>query len=525
MISLQSPGPESRSRSPVADRERFNALVADVRAARPRLIDIWEATALIESFGYSDARVQREFGLADTLAAGTLTFEVCVGHPGVMERWKPKIERVPTIVARCAASTLIYAVPWLTVFVAQTIRPDALRFSGVLAPPMVLALMFSLVWTGGFVQAIVRRGEFYIGLKQYALAREVVTAIFWVGLVSSVAAAIAGIGLGWYFELFSWPSLVFGGDAFIVMSGLWLVCGLFGIRQQQWRVALALVAGFSAFVAGRAMGADVLTAESVAVLTVVVAAALQARQLFFPSGVVAVWRSPDVSMPRLHVLVCSTLPYVWYGAVYFGFLFADRIAAGTATAALGEAGFGVPTPYSLGMELSLLTLLIAASGVEVAGALFARALAIEAQRPIAGGTGDLAAALRRHHRRAITLAGVTFLATAMAVALLAERLLPLGIWSLPWATLVPGEIGYALLAVGFVNALILFETQRPWTVVRSLTGGLVLNLAAGYVLSHAYGSVYAVDGLVAGAAYFAIASTRGVRLTLETSDYAYAAGQ
>ena len=67
---------------------------------------------------------------------------------------------------------------------------------------------------------------------------------------------------------------------------------------------------------------------------------------------------PGVRMPRLSVLVYWTLPYFWNGTVYFAFLFADRLSAGTASAAAGGP-FGIPSAYSLGMELALLTLLIA----------------------------------------------------------------------------------------------------------------------------------------------------------------------
>jgi hypothetical protein len=58
--------------------------------------------------------------------------------------------------------------------------------------------------------------------------------------------------------------------------------------------------------------------------------------------------------------------------------------------------------------------------------------------------------------------------------------------------------------------------------VRVLTTALIINLSTGYLLSHMFGSFYAVYGLVLGAGYFAIASTLAVRRTLQYPDYAYA---
>lgn len=515
--------PVALERSPSHSPERLAALAAEVRAVRPSLLDAWEATALVESLGYTDGRVRRELGFRDTLNVGEELYSLGRDLPAAQVRWTPKIESLLTIVARSAASTLIYAVPWLTVFVTRLVRPDALELPPRAAPALAVALMFSLVWSGGCVQVIVRRGEFYVGMKQPGLAREVVHMLLRIGVALTMAAAIAGTLAGWYFDLFAWPVLILAADAFVVMSVLWMVCGVFAIRQQQWRVTIAFAAGFVAYAAARAAHADVLASHFVAAIVVLVAAVLQTRRVFADSGDTE-RRPSGVAFPRLYVLIYWTTPYFWYGATYFAFLFADRIAAGASRIALADAPFGVPPAYNLGMELALLTLLIAATGVEIAGALFARALAREAVGTFVGDPSRLARALCGHHLRVVALALVTFVVTAVAVVVLARRLMTEEITALTWLTLLAADVGYACLAIGFVNALALFETQCPWTAVRVLTTALAINLVSGYVLSHVFGSFYAVQGLVLGAAYFAIVSTIAVRRTLRHPDYAFAIG-
>ena len=247
--------------APGVDQEQLDELVDEIRAARPQLIDAWEATALVESLGYTDGRVQREFGFQDTLAAGDYVYLLSRTEGGRDEVRAPVTESLTTIVLRSAASTMTYAVPWLTVFLVQAIRPDVLSLPSRVAPALALALMFSLVASGGFVQAIVRRGEFYVGLGQFALAREVVGALLRIGSAVAIVVALAGVLLGWYFQLFDWPSLILGADAFVIMSVLWMVCGIFTIRRQQWRVALVFLAGFAAYAVAKLMGADPLTAQ------------------------------------------------------------------------------------------------------------------------------------------------------------------------------------------------------------------------------------------------------------------------
>jgi hypothetical protein len=119
---------------------------------------------------------------------------------------------------------------------------------------------------------------------------------------------------------------------------------------------------------------------------------------------------------------------------------------------------------------------------------------------------------------------ITFAVTAAVVAGIALRALPEVRTPDAWTTLIAGDLGYACLAVGLLNGLVLLETRRVWAVVKALTAALVINLSTGYVLSHAFGSLHAVDGLLLGAGYFAVRSLMAVRETLERPDYPYALG-
>lgn len=497
-------------------RDRLQALAHEVLASRPQLIDHWEATAVVESLGYNDARVQREFGLEHTLAVGEYIAQQRRLVGAELPVWSPETEPTLRIIARSAASTLIYAVPWLSVFIAQLIHPNAMVLPAEVGPAVALAMMFSLVISGGFVQAIVRRAEFYVGNKQMGLAREAVSVLMRIGVTVSVIAAAIGVTVGWYFELAGWPALILGADAFVTLSALWMVCGTFTIGRQQWRVAAAFGVGFLAFVVARALGGDVLTAQLVAATALLVAAIAQSHRLFAAAPVRA-----HIPRPRLSVVTFRTAPYFWYGTAYFSFLFADRLVAGT-TATVADATFGIPTTYVAGMELALLSFLLGASGLEVAGALFSRAMVRTARLPFLGDARPLSAALRRHHLRAMGITVVTFVVAASAVAT-AARLTPnLQLAPESWRLLLVGDAGYLCLAVGLVNALGLFQVGQPWAAVRGLIMALLLNLASGFVLAHVFGGAFASAGLLIGASTFAVASTLNLRRALARPDFSYA---
>jgi hypothetical protein len=301
-----------------------------------------------------------------------------------------------------------------------------------------------------------------------------------------------------------------------------MICGGFAIRQQQWRVAISFLAGFVAFAAVRSAGAGVIVSQLTASVAVLAAALLQVRRLFTEAGS-GLTPPRRVKLPRLSVVAYWTAPYFWYGTVYFAFLFADRLAAAAATAAASDV-FTVPAAYNLGMELALLTLLVSASGIEVGGALFGRGFRAEAVRPFGGGSGSFAAALERNYRRALSVTLATFAGTAVVITGVALRMLPETRTPDVWSTLLLGLVGYAFLAVGLLNALVLFEARCPWAVVHALTAALLTNLVCGYVLSHAFGSFHAVDGLLLGAGYFMVRTRMDVRQALTRPDYACALG-
>jgi hypothetical protein len=96
---------------------------------------------------------------------------------------------------------------------------------------------------------------------------------------------------------------------------------------------------------------------------------------------------------------------------------------------------------------------------------------------------------------------LTFLVTAVTIAVIAQRTMPDALTNTVWLTLLVGDGGYACLAISLTNVLILFGTQRPWVVVREFTTALGINLFAGYVLSHGFDRFHAVDGLLISALF------------------------
>ena len=112
-----------------------------------------------------------------------------------------------------------------------------------------------------------------------------------------------------------------------------------------------------------------------------------------------------------------------------------------------------------------------------------------------------------------------FIAAAMMAAAVAAEVQFLS--AAGQVVFVAGCAGYAIFAAALFDGLTLFSLNRPAAVLRALLPALVVNLVAGYVLSHVAGAEFAVVGLVAGAVVFAFGARRGVREALTRPDFAY----
>ncbi|OLE16641.1 MAG: hypothetical protein AUI36_37225 [Cyanobacteria bacterium 13_1_40CM_2_61_4] len=230
-----------------------------------------------------------------------------------------------------------------------------------------------------------------------------------------------------------------------------------------------------------------------------------------------------VPIPRMTVVLFRELPFVLYGTMFFAFLFAGRfvaLAAASGTARSGIPGGGLPE-HTLGLDLAVMSMLFASAGVEYASVRFAYHLTAAKQLATAGEPDAFRRAARHIHLRALTITAFTFVVTATVVGT-AARLLLSGVAGEVWTMLVAADVAYFLLALGLLNALVLFTLHRPWSAINALTAGLAINLVIGYGLSRAFAQDFAALGMLTGAAFLAAASTMTVRRTLRRADQAVA---
>ena len=506
--------------------EPIEDLLADVRRVAPQVVGYREIAAVIESFGYDD-RSAKDLGFPDVFALAKHLCTRFSSDPAPEEdaiknsRWtlfKAEASRA----VRKLSLGLAYVVPWAVLLVLQYLRPDALQVSPELGGALSLALIASLITTGGFIQMISRSGNFYYGMEEPFVARSTCMLLLNLGLISTLLFAMLGLVLSLYFHLFPSSYLTLAAIEYVALSLLWMFCAVLAVQGLGWCIPLMFV--LSAFVIG--LIKMLTNCGTIAVLVLWPAlAVLGAIGCMLAGFRRAEKKNPgkrESASPRHSVWFVSLLPFYGYGAVYFSFLFADRMAAGSAIPWISGLSFGIDSSYQRGMDLVLLAFLITAALVEYLSDSFLRfwrQLAAENPRP---GSKPLVASLRQRHWRLMLATGSVFIAIAASAWFVFCHFTAAEVTPRLWQTSVMGGLGYLLLSMALLEIIILASVNSTSAALLAVTVGLGVNVLTGYGLSHLLGSQYAAAGLLAGSAVVLWRCTAAVSHILRHPDYHYA---
>jgi hypothetical protein len=484
-----------------------------------------EVAALLESLGHTD-RSARESGFPDIFSLAEHLFARLKQHPAPDERAGQKGRRLSFWAEiRCAmrkfSLNLAYAVPWMVMLTLEYLRPDTLRVSGEIGGALSLSLIASLISTGGFVQMISRSGNFYYGLKEPVLAHRTCISILNIGLTSSLVLALLGMMAGSYFHLFAANYLVLAAINYLALSLLWMLCAVLAVQGNGWCIPLVF---FLAIVIGGLM--KIFANPTTTMLLILcpllavgcalgcVLAGSYYREIKHP-------KSKDSARPRGSVLLISLVPFYAYGTLYFSFLFADRLTAGSAVPWISGLSFGIDVAYKKGTDLVLLAFLVTAALVEYLADSFLRFWQRLATELPQDANQRLTLSLGKRHWQSMLVIFAAFVVISLGAwfvfsradgAVPAPRLLQ---------TALLGGLGYLLLSVALLEIIILASVNAISMASLAVALGVTVNLLIGYALSHWWGVPYAAVGLLVGSAVVLYAANAAVRHVLDHPDYHY----
>jgi hypothetical protein len=508
--------------------QKLLKLIAQVEEVSPRLVDSWQAMAIVESLGYTDRIIQEEFGFADVLEIGGYIYRQ--NNPVLPTKqttlptsnWKKTaINELYAFVEQFSRS-FVYAIPLISLLILGNVESDhAWKFiPPQLAASFTLATLASLITSGGFVQAIARRGEFYLGLGFPQQARRACISLLGLGMLTSFVLAVFGTWFGFYRNLFADEYLVLGAVYYLVLSLLWMLLSILSI-QWVWGTPLTLIGLTGLFLLLKfEIGLGALEAQIIAIFFTLIGSFILIWFLFkrqkidIPVG-------EKIELPDLSATVYLLAPFFSYGIVYFCFIFADRLVAGWSVDAASGLIFAIDSAYQRAMDLALLNFLLA---VPLSEYLAYRLIRYWYKKAKIVSFENMAILSKQLNLVYWLLIGILFLFFALLVTFIVGIPTPQ-----PWATIdtslsLFGCLGYLFLVMGLLNAVVLFSLNLASAAIASLFPSLIVNFIVGYIAANAIAPNWAVLGLVIGSAVFMFLSRRQMLKAIKNPDYAYYLG-
>jgi hypothetical protein len=519
---------------PASDEQLAVALAA--RIGYP--VDNDTVAAAIETIGVREVDARELYGDRDVFAlAARISPRVAAAAAGEVspERSRTMAALVVGSASRFAAyytRGLFYALPMvLQVATIALLRVGVLvHVSDAQATVIMVGSILSFIATGGFVQSIGRLGSVYAGRSSYRLARTLTYRLLALGLLASLALGGLLVGFGSLVGLMPPADLANALVYDVLLSALWLTLAVLYMLQRRALVLVVVVFWLGTFVILlRATNIGVYEAQWIAAAYgALIAAALGAEELARLVRRMPAERGVEHAPPARE-LISGTAIYFCYGALYFGFVFLDRLVAWTKTTPHGYWIF-FQRPYELGLDWALLTLLLAIALVDYTVTEFSGRLAPTQERFDGASIAEHNRSFQRFYARQLGL--LTALVIFSAIAVYAGGI---GIRDGISSSVVTGffgdsttykvfmwaALGYGLLVWGLLNVTFFFYLSRPRYAVRPLLLGAGTAIVVGLLFSRLGGYWESVVGLAVGAFVFAAATTRYMIRMLDRFDFYY----
>jgi hypothetical protein len=406
-----------------------------------------------------------------------------------------------------------------------------LYFTELQATIVALAAFFSFIVTGGFAQLISREGFAWFEKENVVQAGENIVLLLKLGVITSVALAIAATLTGLFFAAYSPQDIFFGITYFALLSGLWLFLAvLFALREYLRATLMTLIGIIPVFLVMEFSSRGIFAAHAAGMICTDLGLLLLIRNKLG----IRVDDLNGIKVPYDIRHLKRPLPdFFLTGLLFYLFIFADRFVSWSTGNLPGDFLVWFRIPYELGLDWALLAFLLTVGSLEIFLNRFSRLVFLRHELEIYRKSEQLPLLFRSFYTGQISalliFGAINIIIVYYAVSALQyfQSAAPIHDFfsnSITYFTFIPAAAGYLFLAVGLMNGLIFFTLSRPDFVLRGLVPALLVNIITGLILSRLLGYEYGVFGLTIGSFVYALISSYLVVQVFDQFDYYYYAG-
>jgi len=513
---------------------KLNQLLKEVLAYRLQPEDHYEIAAILESHGWNDVRAAEEFGAENVFDLASNLWDI-VSNNLAAEGFSPQKDNAPLAVLgrmiRNFLRGMIFALPMAVSIAAMlTLRFSLWSYEYLTlesATAIAIGTIISFLSVGGFIQAIARRGFLYIKQGFYNLARRITYYFIRMGLLACLLLALVMLVLNSFLGVFPFRMIIVTALYFIFLNAIWLSVSVMYILQKEIAFTGLMIAGiFIVYLLFEVFNYNIIISQLIA-LAIVAATGVFIAIRFFRSAEEKMDKGIAPALSRASITIYTIGPYFLYGAMYFLFLFADRIIAWSTNDIYMPYFIWFRGPYELGLDFATLGFILPMGVIEVVVNEIMVGLEDAMNTYPISECAILYDRYKRIYLRRLLAVSLISLLNTVLLFLLIKYVSNGGFGfgynlianNTTYFVFVWALAGYAFLVAALMNVMILFSFSQPAMASKPLYIAIAVNIVVGFLASRWFDYSFAVLGLAAGSAVFTVLTSRNVLVIMRKLDY------
>lgn len=515
-------------------QDDLSELYSQITEDRGKPRDHWEVSALLEIFGIRDIDAQTDFGFENVFEMGsymTKYIETKKYKSKSLINW----EELPPLGVRVIKNYikgLAFAMPmFVQIFFTLTVGFaiwSSVTMDVETATAVALGTFLALIVTGSASQAIGRKGLFYLKQEEYALASNITTILFNIGIVMVIVVGVVLVLFNMFFHFLPVYYYIILMGFYVLLSILFLNIAIYYMFEDYAKILYFFLIGMVfTYLAHIIFGIGLPYAQFVAlvILDILISffAYRKVKKLKDDT------RSEGEGNPRASILFYSLMPFYAYGFFYFVFLITDRIVAWSTEIEAKPYFIWFNVPYELGLDWALISLIFMMGATEVSIYEFMYRINDLVTKYKYNKYQDFNEKVYSFFKKfnilyiLLSVFIIFFVFFVVYIIHITTNYAGVSIFFNSYTPFIYwiGAISYAFMVNGLMNVLFMFSFSRQGFSLNSVVIAAVINIIVGIILSRMLGLQYAVFGLLIGSIFFWYISFRYAKKMFKNLEFYY----
>ena len=517
--------------------EKLGKLYFKITEGKGKPLNHWEITALLETNGLRDIDAKEQYGVENLFELGKLLLKYIDDRKDYKEK-KIVIEEEfeHNIFKRYAKNYmrgLAFALPMLVQIIGTLVLGYAIWSSLKLtleeATAIAIGTLLGLVVSGGPVQAIGRKGLFYLKMKEYILARNVTALIYGISFALIIILSLFFILFNTIFNVFPTDFFYIALIFFMELSILFLSLSIFYMFEDYTLIVVITFIGMAlVYFFYRILKIPLPKAQEYGIfyldIVVIILAVIKLYRLKYKN----ILAEGDI-LPKPSALFYSIYPYLLYGLFYFGFQVVDRLVAWSTNTGSNPYFIWFNVAYELGLDWALIVLVFMMGVTEISIFEFMHKINSLVTEISYKDVNLFNSTVYNYYRRfnifyfiySILIFAFVYFAVALANHFYNVYFLKAFFIQPTKNIFFVAAVSYILMVNALMNILFMFSLSRHDVPVRFIRLAVFADIVIGIIFSRAFGYPYAVLGLFAGSVIFWYGIIKYTTYMFKNLDYFY----